>query len=32
MDFAGGDGWMMPQDYAMYVLSPPMASIGRYSG
>jgi hypothetical protein len=20
MDFAGGDGWMMPQDYAMYVL------------
>ena len=25
MDFAGGDGWMMPQDYAMYVLSPPFA-------
>jgi hypothetical protein len=24
MDFAGGDGWMMPQDYAMYVLSPPL--------
>ena len=23
MDFAGDDGWMMPQDYAMYLLSPP---------
>ena len=23
MDFAGGDGWVMSQDYAMDALSPP---------
>ena len=23
MDFGGGDGWVMPQDYAMHALSPP---------
>jgi hypothetical protein len=23
MDFAGGDGWVMSQDYAMHVPSPP---------